>query len=53
MYLLSQTGRFGYRLTPERCAMIAASFGVTATICVATWWLAMRSGVRALDDMRK
>jgi hypothetical protein len=33
--------------------MIAASFSATAAVCVATWWLAMRSGVRALDEMRK
>jgi ABC-2 type transport system permease protein len=52
MYLLSLTGRFRYRLTPERQAMIAASFSAAAALCMATWWLAMRSGVKALDEMR-
>jgi ABC-2 type transport system permease protein len=53
MYLMSLTGRFRYRLTPERQAMIAASFSAAAALCLATWWLAMRSGVRALEEMRK
>jgi ABC-2 type transport system permease protein len=53
MYLMSLTGRFRYRLTPERQAMIAASFSAAAALCMATWWLAMRSGVKALDEMRK
>jgi hypothetical protein len=53
MYLMSLTGRFRFRLTPERVAMIAASFTTAATVCMATWWLAMRSGVRALEEMRK
>jgi hypothetical protein len=53
MYLLSLTGRFRYRLTPERQAMIAASFSAAAALCLATWWLAMRSGVKALEEMRK
>ena len=30
MYLMSLTGRFRYRLTPERQAMIAASFSAAA-----------------------
>jgi hypothetical protein len=33
--------------------MIVASFSAAATVCLATWWLAMRSGVKALDEMRK
>ena len=53
MYLMAQTGRFSYRLTPERYAMIVASFSAAATVCMATWWLAMGSGVKALDEMRK
>jgi len=53
LYLMAQTGRFRYRLTPERYAMIAASFSAAAAICIATWSLAMKSGVRALDAMRK
>ncbi len=53
MYLMSLTGQFRFRLTPERQAMIAASFSAAAALCMATWWLAMRSGVKALDEMRK
>lgn len=53
MYLLSQTGRFRYRLTPERQALIGACFTAATVVCMMTWWLAMRSGVRALDAMRK
>jgi hypothetical protein len=53
MYLMSKTGQFRFRLTPERQAMIAASFSVAAIICIATWFLAMKSGVKALEEMRK
>jgi ABC-2 type transport system permease protein len=53
MYLMSLTRQFRFRLTPERQAMIAASFSAAAVLCMATWWLAMRSGVRALEEMRK
>ena len=49
---VAQTARFRYRLTPERYAMIVTSFSAR-TVCMATWWLAMRSGVKALDEMRK
>jgi hypothetical protein len=52
-YLLSLTGRPRYALTPERQAVMAASFAAAAVVCTATWWLAMRSGVRALEAMRK
>jgi len=53
MYLMAQTGRFSYRLTPERYAVIVVSFSAAATVCMATWWHAMRAGVNALDEMRK
>ena len=53
MYLMSQTGQFRFRLTPERQAMIVASFTAAGALCMATWWLSMKSGVRALDEMRK
>jgi ABC-2 type transport system permease protein len=53
IYLLSQTGQFRYRLTPERQMAIAACFSGAAVVCTATWWIAMRSGVRALESMRK
>jgi ABC-2 type transport system permease protein len=53
MYLMSKTGQFRFRLTPERQAMIAASFSAAAIICIATWSLAMKSGVKALEEMRK
>jgi ABC-2 type transport system permease protein len=53
MYLMSTTGQFRFRLTPERQMWIAASFSTALAICVATWWIAMRGGVRALEQMRK
>jgi ABC-2 type transport system permease protein len=53
MYLLSLTGRARYALTPERQMLMAASFGAAAAVCTATWWIAMRSGVKALESMRK
>lgn len=53
MYLLAQTGRFRYRLTLERQFEIVAAFTAAAAICTATWWIGMRSGVRALEAMRK
>ena len=53
MYLLSLTGRARYALTPQMWMLMGASFTAAATVCIATWWLAMRSGVRALDAMRR
>jgi ABC-2 type transport system permease protein len=53
MYLLSLTGRARYALTPERQMLMAASFGAAGLVCVATWGIAMRSGVRALEAMRR
>ncbi|HYJ93466.1 MAG TPA: hypothetical protein VEV86_02545, partial [Vicinamibacterales bacterium] len=53
MYLMSQSGQFRFRLTPGRQAMIVASFTAAVAICMATCWLSMKSGVRALDEMRK
>jgi len=53
MYMMSKTGLVRFRLTPGRLAIIAGCFTAVVTICVATWWLAMRSGVRALDAMRQ
>ena len=53
MYLMSQSGQFRFRLTPGRQVMIVASFTAAVAICMATWWLSMKSGVRALDEMRK
>jgi hypothetical protein len=51
--MMSKTGLVRFRLTPERQAIIAACFTAVVTICMTTWWMAMRSGVRALDAMRK
>ena len=34
MYLMAQTGRFSYRLTPERYVMIVASFSAAAAVCM-------------------
>ena len=53
IYLLSLTGRARYVLTPERQMLMAVSFTAAAVVCMATWWIAMRSGVRALEAMRK
>jgi ABC-2 type transport system permease protein len=52
VYTLSQTGQFRFRLTTERLTLMGACFTVAAVVCLATWWIAMRSGVRALDAMR-
>jgi ABC-2 type transport system permease protein len=52
VYLLSQTDQVRFRLTPERQMAMAASFTAAVVVCVATWLIAMRSGVRALDAMR-
>jgi len=53
VYLMSRTGQFRFRLTPERQVLIGVSFTVAAAVCLATWRLAMRSGIRALEEMRK
>jgi ABC-2 type transport system permease protein len=41
------------RLSALRETMMVASFVVAAVLSVATWLFAMRSGVRALDDMKR
>jgi ABC-2 type transport system permease protein len=53
MYLMSRTGQFRFRLTPERQMWIAISFSAAAAVCIGTWWVAMRSGVRALEQLRR
>jgi ABC-2 type transport system permease protein len=53
MYLIAKTGQFRFRLTPERRMLIAACFTGATAICGLTWWFGMRSGVKALDAMRK
>jgi hypothetical protein len=53
MYLISQTGQFRFRLTPERQMLMTACLTTAVAICTATWWLGMQSGVRALEAMRK
>src|SRR5262245_26705647 len=52
IYMMSKTGRYSYRLTPERQAMIAVSLSLVVVIGLTVWSVAMRSGVRALDAMR-
>jgi ABC-2 type transport system permease protein len=52
IYMMSKTGRWSYRLTPERIALIALSLALVVTVCLATWRVAMRSGVKALEAMR-
>src|SRR5687767_2427353 len=39
IYMMSATGEFRFRLTPQRMAIIAACFTAVVAICVATWWL--------------
>jgi len=53
MYLISKTGQFRFRLTPERQMLIGACFTGAAAVCGLTWWFGMRSGVKALEAMRK
>jgi hypothetical protein len=53
IYLMSKTGLVRFRLTAERQAVIVGCFSAVAAIGVATWLLAMRSGIRALDAMRR
>jgi hypothetical protein len=53
MYLMSRTGQFRFQLTSERQALIALCFTAAAAVCLATWRLAMKSGVKALEEMRK
>jgi ABC-2 type transport system permease protein len=38
-------------LGPGQQAMIAACFAASAVLSAATWWLSMRAGVRALEEM--
>jgi ABC-2 type transport system permease protein len=53
MYLVSRTGAFRFRLTAARQLLMGASYAGALIVCLMTWLLAMRSGVRALDAMRK
>lgn len=43
----------GFRLSTAREALMVGSFALAAVLSVATWLVAMRSGVRALEDMDK
>jgi len=52
MYLMSRSGQFRFRLTPERQILIGACFTAASAVCMATWWMGMRSGVKALEAMR-
>ena len=52
MYLFSLTSR-RFPLTLWRQALMASSFAGAATICVTVWLVGMRSGVRALESMRR
>ena len=52
LYMMSKTGLVRFRLTPERQSVMVACFAFVMAIGAATWWFAMRSGVRALDAMR-
>jgi hypothetical protein len=52
-YLMSRTAQFRFRLTTDRQLMMAICFAAAAGISIATWLVGMRSGVRALNEMRK
>ena len=43
----------GIRLSALREALMAGNFLLAVVMSVATWLVAMRSGVRALDDMKR
>jgi ABC-2 type transport system permease protein len=43
----------GFRLSTAREALMVGSFALAVILSVATWLVAMRSGVRALEDMDK
>ena len=53
IYMMSKTGQYRWRLTPERQAIVVITLSIFVTIGVATWRVAMRSGVRALEGMRE
>ena len=52
VYLLARMRGAGFALTPWRQVAMTASFATAAVVCLATWWIGMRSGVRALESMR-
>jgi len=52
IYMMSKTGQYRWRLTPDRQAIIVITLSMVVGICMATWRVAMRSGVKALDAMR-
>ena len=52
MYLYALTSR-RYPLTTTRQLLMAGCFASATVACIATWLLAMRSGVRALESMRR
>jgi len=52
IYMMSKTGQYRFRLTPDRLAIIVVTLSMVVVICMTTWRAAMRSGVRALDAMR-
>ncbi|HEX6159737.1 MAG TPA: hypothetical protein VF111_06200 [Thermoanaerobaculia bacterium] len=51
MWLFSRVRNI--RLSALREAMMAASFLLAIVLSISTWLIAMRSGVRALDDMKR
>jgi ABC-2 type transport system permease protein len=52
VYLLASTQGGGFALTPWRQAAMTSCFAAAAVVCLATWSIGMRSGVRALESMR-
>ena len=52
IYMMSKTGQYRFRLTPDRQAVIVVGLSLAVAVCMTTWRVAMRSGVRALEAMR-
>jgi ABC-2 type transport system permease protein len=52
VYLLARARGVGFALTTWRQAAMTSCFAAAAMVCLATWWIGMRSGVRALESMR-
>ena len=51
VYLLHQAQ--GMPLPPGRAWQIAACFASAAAISLGTWWMGMRTGIRALETMKE
>jgi ABC-2 type transport system permease protein len=52
IYMMSKTGQYRWRLTPDRQAILVITLSMVVAIGMTTWRVAMKSGVRALEAMR-